>query len=310
MSRSAAFIFKRLSYSFIQIWVIVSVTFFILHALPGDPFFNEKGIHEEVKKELLSKYNLDKPLYIQYLSYSKALLKGDFGFSIRYPGKRVSDFIRTTFTYSLDLGINALILALLFGFLIGVIGALNEKNLIGSLTSYIPIIILSVPVMVIAYFIQTLFAVWLKILPIGQYVSLKHKILPALSLALVPMAVIIRMIKASIEDILSKDYITTAKAKGLPTHKIVFDHCLRNASLPVISYIGRIFASIITGAFIIEKIFIIPGLGEVYLESIETRDYPMVLGLTIFYSFILIISMTISDLLAAYMDPRLSKGRA
>lgn len=308
MGRISTFLLKRALYGVFQLWVVASLTFLMLHSLPGDPFFSEKEISVSVKKKTMEKYNLDKPLYTQYFIYAKGILRGDMGFSMRYRSRKISTIIRESFSYSLDLGVNAILIALIFGFLFGIIAGL-EGGGIDKVIILFTTLILSIPILVSAHLFQIVFAVWLRVLPIAQYYSFKHKILPAISLAIVPTSIIIRMVRGEIIEILKQDYIKIAKAKGLPIHRIIINHCIKNAALPVVSYLGRIFASVITGSFIVEKIYAIPGLGYTYVEGIESRDYTMALGVTIFYSSILILSMTLADIILALLDPRVRDAK-
>lgn len=303
------FILKRLSYGLLTLWVVVTLTFFMLHALPGDPFVSEKAVPKAIKQKLLAQYDMDKPLHQQYLLYLKKLCKGDLGTSMKYRGRKVNTAIKNSFGYSLDLSVHAIMFALTFGLLIGIISAMHRGGVADKSLIFIAVIGISVPSFVFSGLLQMIFSNWLKILPAGRYISWKHKILPTIALGIGPMAVIARMTRAAFIEVLHQDYIKTAYAKGLSKTKVVFNHALRNAIMPVIGYLGQIFAATATGSFVVERIFIIPGLGHTYVDSIESQDYTTVLGMTVFYAAVLIFVLVVVDLLYALIDPRVQLGK-
>lgn len=298
------YILKRILFGIMTVWLIATLTFFLMHVMPGDPFLSEKAVPAAVRQKLLEKYNLDKPLHTQYFIYMRNLVKGDLGISMKYRNRRIADVIKKHFPYSLDLSINALILALSLGLLIGIIAALNRGKFFDTFSILVAVIGISVPSFVLSGLLQLIFSSWLKLLPYARYDGFKFKILPTIAVAIGPLAVIARMTRASVIEILNQDYIKTARSKGLPLYRIVWKHILRNAIMPVVAYVGQLFAAISTGSYVIERMFVIPGLGNSYVESIENQDYTMVFGLTIFYSIILVSILAIVDILYKVIDPR------
>ncbi|MDN5305014.1 MAG: oligopeptide transport system permease protein [Fusobacteriaceae bacterium] len=310
------YIFKRIVSSAITLLLITTITFFLVHQLPGDPFASEKAIPPKIKAKLMEKYGLDKPLAVQYVTYVGNLLKGDFGLSMKVRGRKVSDMIKNHFPYSLDLGIRAAIFAFFVGVFLGIIAGLNRGKKLDSGAMLLAVIGVSVPSFVLAGTLQWMIVelnakLGISLLPVAGYDTWRHKILPTIALGLFPIAVIARMMRASMIDVFSQDYIITAKAKGQKPFKIVTRHGIRNAIMPVVVYMGPLLAAITTGSFVIEKIFSIPGLGRYYVESIYNRDYTVVLGITIFYAFLLVVMLLIVDILYVFIDPRirLSKGK-
>ncbi len=298
------YILKRILFGIMTVWLIATLTFFLMHVMPGDPFLSEKAVPVAVRQKLLEKYNLDKPLHTQYFIYMKNLVKGDLGISMKYRNRRIGDVIKKHFPYSLDLSINALILALSLGLIIGIIAALNRGKFFDTFSILVAVIGISVPSFVLSGLLQLIFSSWLKWLPYARYEGFRFKILPTIAVAIGPLAVIARMTRASVIEVLNQDFIKTARSKGLPLYRIVWKHILRNAIMPVIAYVGQLFATISTGSYVIERMFVIPGLGNSYVESIENQDYTMVFGLTIFYSIILVSVLAIVDILYKVIDPR------
>ncbi|TDT69742.1 oligopeptide transport system permease protein [Hypnocyclicus thermotrophus] len=310
------YIFKRIVSSVITLLLITTITFFLVHQLPGDPFASEKAIPPKIKAKLMEKYDLDKPLPIQYVKYVGNLLKGDFGLSMKVRGRKVSSMIKNHFPYSLDLGIRAAIFAFFVGVFLGIIAGLNRGKKLDSGAMLLAVIGVSVPSFVLAGTLQWIIVAingkfGISLLPVAGYDTWQHKVLPTIALGLFPVAVIARMMRASMIDVFSQDYIITAKSKGQKPFKIVTRHGIRNAIMPVVVYMGPLLAAITTGSFVIEKIFSIPGLGRYYVESIYNRDYTVVLGITIFYAFLLVVMLLIVDILYVFIDPRvrLSKGK-
>lgn len=300
------FVIKRILYGIMTLWTVSTITFFMLHSLPGDPFTSERAVPKAVKQKLLKEYNMDKPLYVQYFMHMKKLAKGDLGISMKYRGRKVKDIIGNSFVYSIDLSLRAILFALTFGLIIGIFSAIRRGKFVDKSLILIAVVGISVPSFVFSGLLQIIFSNWLKILPAGRYISFKHTILPTIALGIGPMAVIARMTRASFIEVLSQDYIKTARAKGLSEKRIIFHHALRNAIMPVIGYLGQIFAATATGSFVIERIFVIPGLGNAYVESIQDQDYTMVLGLKTFYAMTLILSLVAVDILYAIINPNIS----
>lgn len=289
----------------LSLWCVITGTFFLMHAIPGDPFVGEQMASQEVLDALSAYYGLDQPLWVQYTKYLKGILSGDFGISIVYQGRSVKQFIAEGFPISAHLGIQALLLAIPCGTLLGIVAALKRGKWPDSGAMILSTIAVSVPNFVLSSFLQYFFCVKWHLLPVARWGSFEHTILPTLALAALPTAFIARLIRSTMVEVLQQDYIRTARAKGLPLFQIALRHGLRNALLPVIAYLGPVVAQIVTGSFMIEKIFAIPGLGQWMILSIYARDYPMILGLATFFSALLMISMFLVDLLYALLDPRI-----
>lgn len=298
-------IIKRVFYGLVTLWLIATVTFLLVHMLPGDPFASEKAIPPMVKKKLMEKYQLDKPLIVQYGNYLGKLLHGDFGVSMKIENRTVVSMIKEGFPYSLDLGIRATIFALIGGLFLGIIAALNRGNKWDTITMLIAVTGVSIPSFILGGLFQWFFAVKLHLLPVAQYESFKYTIMPTIALGMGPLAVIARMIRASMIEVMSQEYIKTAKAKGLSPFQIIVKHGLRNAIMPVITYLGYLIAGITVGSFVVETIFVIPGLGRAYVTSIENNDYTLVLGLTVFYAMLLIVTILIMDIVYGIINPKI-----
>jgi oligopeptide transport system permease protein len=299
------FLVKKILILILSLWCVVTGTFFLMHSLPGDPFIGEQNIPPEILKQLYSYYGLDKPLYVQYSKYMGELLHGNLGTSIVYPGRSVNQFIRDGFPISAQLGSQALLVAIPCGILLGTIAAIKRNKWQDTTAMLISTIGVSVPNFVFSSFLQFLICMKFHLLPVARWGTFEHTILPTLALAALPTAYIARLIRANMVGELQQDYIRTAISKGLPLFLVSLRHGLRNAILPTLAYLGPITTQIITGSFMIERIFAIPGLGQWMIYSINARDYPMIVGLTIFFSVFLMVSMFVIDLLYAIVDPRI-----
>ena len=299
------YIIKRLIAMVVTLWFIITLTFFLMHSIPGSPFNEERNTSEAVQRNMEKFYHLDEPLYVQYGMYLKSVATFDFGPSIKKSSQTVNEMLGRGFPVSFELGIVTLIVAVFSGIALGIIAALRHNGFIDYLAMTIAVLGISVPNFVLATLLIQQLAVNLAILPVATWSSPKHMILPTLALATGPMAIIARLTRSSMLEVLTQDYIKTAKAKGLSPVKIVFKHALRNALLPVVTVLGSLAASILTGTFVIEKIFAIPGMGKYFVESINTRDYPVIMGTTVFYSSILIIMLFLVDIAYGILDPRI-----
>jgi len=289
-------------------FVLATATFFLLRLVPGDPFAGPKVV-PEVKERLRIHYGLDKPLAEQYLIYMGNILHGDFGYSLAKRGHRVNKVIKDAFPASLDLGIRAMIIAIIFGIFFGIIAALNRGKPLDYLTVILVLIGISVPSFVVAALLQYFFGVYLKILPVARYESFWHTLLPAFALSLGTMAVLARYMRASMLEVMTADYIKTAKAKGLRNTQIVIRHQIRNALFPILTILGPAIAMVLTGSFIIESIFAIPGLGRHYVLAMQNLDYTLVMGLTLFFGFFLIVMNLLVDFTYGIIDPRVRYTR-
>ncbi len=304
-----SYILKRLLSMLVTLWLIITLTFFLMHSIPGSPFNEERATSEAVQKNLEAYYHLDEPLPVQYATYLKSLVTLDFGPSIKKSSQTVNDMLSRGFPVSFELGMWTLLLAVFSGIVLGIIAALRHNGFIDYLAMTIAVLGISVPNFVLATLLIQQVAVNWDLLPAATWTSWRHMILPTLALATGPMAIIARLTRASMLEVLTQDYIRTAKAKGLTPVKIVFKHALRNALLPVVTVLGTMAASILTGTFVIEKIFAIPGMGKYFIESIGNRDYPVIMGTTVFYSAVLIFMLFLVDFAYGVLDPRIKLSK-
>lgn len=296
---------KRIFSAIITIFVVITLTFFLMRAMPGGPFSGEKKLPPVVEENLNKKFGLDKPLMVQYGMYLKNLSKGDLGPSMKYEGRTVNDIIKYSFPTSAKIGIIAIVLALGLGLLMGIIAALNQGKWQDSLCMFFSTLGVTVPSFVMATFLIYFLAVKYRIFPPIGFDGAKYYVLPCTALGMYSMAFIARLGRSSLLEVVRQDYIKVAKAKGLSKGKIVFKHALKNSLIPVVTYVGPLVAGVLTGSFVIEQLFGIPGLGSEFVMSITNRDYTVVLGVTVFFSTFLIICNLIVDILYAVIDPRI-----
>lgn len=301
----ARYLVRRILFVFITLFLIVSVTFFLMKAIPGDPFTSEKEVPKEILASMQEHYGLNDPLYVQYGKYLMSVAKWDLGPSFKYKAQTVNDIINEGFPVSFTLGLSALFIAISIGLILGVIAALNHNKWQDYTAMMIAVIGISVPNFILATFFQYLFAMKLNLLPVARWGTWEHILLPAFALSALPTAFIARLTRSNMLEILHQDYIKTAKAKGLTKFVITFRHALRNALMPVITYLGPLAAGILTGTFVIERIFGIPGLGSHFVTSISNRDYTVIMGTTVFYSIVLLTLILLVDLAYGIVDPRI-----
>lgn len=302
----ARYILKRFLYSIITLWIIITLTFILMRLLPGKPFTGAKPIPPSIEENLNRRYGLDKPVYVQYFKYLGNLLKGDLGMSMFQQNRTVNSIIAEGFPVSASLGIRALIFALVAGLLLGIIAAINHGKTWDYVTMFIAVLGVSVPSFIIGGIIQYIFGVKpFKILPVAGWDGFKHTIMPSFALGLGTLAIMARMMRTSMLDVLNQDYIKTAKAKGLSKKTIIWRHAIRNAILPIVTILGPLVASITTGTFVVENIFGIPGLGKHFVNSVNQNDYTLIMGLTLFYAIILIGMNFLVDIAYGFIDPRI-----
>jgi len=300
------YIMKRFVSMIITLWLIVTVTFFLMHSVPGSPFDRDgKALPEAVEKNLMALYQLDKPLSVQYVSYLKSLIQFELGPSIIRAPETVNDMLGRSFPVSAKLGIVALSFAIIAGVALGVVAALRHNRLIDYVATVVSVIGIAVPSFVVAALLIKYMAVEWKLFPVATWGTWKHVVLPALALSFGPLAIIARFTRANMLDVLTQDYMETARAKGLAPWVIIVKHGLRNSLLPVITLVGALIANVLTGSFVIEKIFAIPGMGKYFVDSIYNRDYTVIMGTTVFYSILLIFMMFVVDVLYGIVDPRI-----
>lgn len=298
------YIGKRVFTSILTIWVVVTLTFFLVRAMPGGPFDGEK-ITAEMKAVLNEKYGLDKPLSEQYAIYMKSLLKGDLGESLKYRGRSVNETIAYSFPKSAKLGSVAIIFSLVAGTLLGVVSALKSGKWPDKVCMLISTLGITVPSFVIGAVLIYFFTVKWGLLPPAGLSGPETYIMPVIALAGSSMAFITRLTRSKLIDVLKSDYIRTAKAKGLSSRVVIFKHALRNSLIPVVTYLGPLVASILTGSFVVEKIFVIPGLGNEFVSTITNRDYTALLGVVVFFCTLIVVCNLLVDILYVVIDPRI-----
>ncbi|EEJ52018.1 ABC transporter permease [Oribacterium sinus] len=299
------YILKRAIMSLITAFLVATLTFFVMNMVPGGPFLSEKAVTPQAQAAMEAKYGLDKPLFQQYTTYMTGILKGDFGLSIKKRGRTVSQIIGTKFPVSAKVGGLALILAVCTGIPLGAVAAFNRGKFIDNLLVVLSTAGIAIPSFLSSTILIYIFTTKLKWLPSLGLKDAQSYIMPVVALALYPTFYMARLMRSSMLDVMGQDYMRTAKAKGVTTFKAIFKHALRNAILPVITYLGPLLAALMTGSFIIEKIFNIPGLGSEFVSSITSRDYPMIMGTTIFLAVFIIIMNLFVDVAYAIVDPRI-----
>lgn len=299
------FILSRAFTGLFVVFVVVTITFFLLRILPGGPFDEEKELPDQIRQNIEAKYNLDQPPWKQYLLYIKGLSKGDFGPSYKYVDRSVNDIIRETLPVSIELGLIALLLSIALGSIVGIISAIKPRGLFDFLAVSTATALVSVPSFVVGAVLIYFFSVKYRIFPAALWGSPSHVVLPALTLAAGPAAYLARLIRASMLEISEALFIRTARAKGLSNFIVITKHILRNALIPVVTVMGPITAFLITGSFVVEHIFAIPGIGRFFVLAVSNRDYPLVMGITIVYTIILVLANLIVDILYVYLDPRI-----
>lgn len=298
------YILKRFIISLLTIFVLVTAVFVLIRFMPGDPFSSEK-MTPEIKANLMAYYGFDKPLYVQYLQYMKNLLHGNLGMSLKYSGRTVNEILAGTFPYSADLGIRSIVFATILGVILGSLAAIHNGKFIDYFCIIIAIIGVSVPDFINGSLLQLIFGAKLHLLPIARWDGFKYTILPVFALSLATLASITRVMRASMMDVTGQDYIVTAQAKGLSPLEIFSRHQLRNSILPIVTMLGPITAGILTGTFVIEQIYAIPGMGSFYVSGIHDLDYSMILGMTVFYGVFLVGANFIVDIVYGLIDPRI-----
>ena len=299
------YIIKRIGLAIVTIWAVATITFFLMNLVPGGPFLSEKAVSPKAMAALEAKYGLDKPIFEQYITYLTDALHGDFGDSLKQRGRTVTSIIVTKFPVSARVGGVAVLVALLLGIPLGCIAAMHRGKFLDNLISVISTCGIAVPSFVICTVLMYFLGVHLKILPTYGLTSWKHYVMPVMALSFYPMAYIMRLMRSSMLDVLGQDYMRTCKAKGVSQVVSIFKHALRNAILPVITYVGPMLAYTLTGSFVVEKIFTIPGLGGEFIGSISSRDYTVIMGTTIFLATLLIVMNVIVDIIYKIVDPRI-----
>lgn len=299
------FILSRLLTGALVVFVVATLTFFLLRILPGGPFDAEKKIPPAILEAVEKKYHLDRPVHEQYLIYMGNLLRGDFGPSYKYEDRPVADIIRETLPVSAALGLIALAIAFFMGTTVGMISSLFPRSVHDAVSVVVSTSLVSVPSFVVGAALIYFFSVRWGVLPAALWGDAKHAVLPAVTLSLAPFAYISRLVRSNMLDVSGRFFVRTARAKGLGRTKIFVKHVLRNALIPVVTVLGPITAYLVTGSFVVEHIFAIPGIGRFFVFAVSNRDYSVVLGITIVYALILVIANLVVDLLYVLLDPRI-----
>jgi len=300
------FTFNRLLQSIPVLLIVVTATFFLVRAAPGGPFSAEKNVPPEVVRALEAQYDLDQSIWQQYISYVGDLLHGDLGPSFRYPGRTVNELIKVGLPVTAELALYAMLLAVFIGASAGIYAGLRPNSLHDYLPMSISMVGICIPSFLMGPLLVLFFGIYMEWLPISGWGSSPgDKILPTLTLGLGYAAFIARLSRGGILEVMTKDYIRTAKAKGLPVNVIVLKHALRGGLIPVVAFLGPAFAGLLSGSFVVETIFQIPGLGRFYVQAAFNRDYTMILGTTIFFATLIIMFNLLSDVIAVWLDPKL-----
>lgn len=304
-SKTMFYILKRLLLAIVTVWIVITITFFVMHAVPGGPFVSEKAVSPSVQAAMEAKYGLDKPLFEQYLTYLKDIItKFDFGPSLKQRGRDVIDIIYDGMKTSVKLGVYAACGAAVLGIILGAVAALRRNTVLDKIIMVITTAFVSTPSFIMGTLLLIVFSVKLGWLPANGSTG-QGLILPIITLGLYPMAYITRLTRSSMLDVLGQDYIRTAKAKGVSGTKVIFGHALKNSLIPVITYFGPMLAFIVTGSMVVEQIFAVPGIGRQFVSSINNRDYTMIMGTTIVLATLIVIMNLVTDILYKVVDPRI-----
>ncbi|GIP51728.1 ABC transporter permease [Paenibacillus vini] len=301
----ARYIANKLFYTLISLFILISATFFLMKAIPGDPFMSEKKVPPAIQERLYEQYGLNKPVYEQYFKYLGDIAQGDFGISMKKINQNVTDIIKDTFGASLKLGLVSIVVSVIVGVALGLLAALYHRKLIDNVAMVLAVLGIAVPSFVVASLLQFVFSSKLHWFPTMGFKGPMYYFLPVAALSAQPIAFIARLTRSSMLEVLHADYIKTAKAKGLRWYAILFRHVIRNGILPVVTYLGPMTANIVTGSVVIEQIFGIGGIGKQFVQAITVRDYPVIMGITIFYGALLMIARLVTDIAYGFVDPRI-----
>ncbi len=304
-SKTVSYIIKRIVMALFTLWAVITITFFVMKAVPGDPFASEKAVTPAARAALEAKYGLDKPLFEQYLNYLSGAVHFDFGPSLKQRGREVTDIILDGMKTSARLGVIALIIATVTGILLGAVAALRRNTLIDRIIMVLTTAFVSMPSFIMGSLLLILFSIQLGWLPANGAAE-GGLILPVITLALYPMSYITRLTRSSMLDVLGQDYIRTAKAKGVSQRNILLHHALKNSLIPVITYFGPELAYIVTGSLVVEQIFAVPGIGRAFVNSITGRDYTLIMGTTVVLASLIVVMNLVSDILYKVVDPRIT----
>jgi len=299
------FVIRRLAWAIPVLWLVATVTFVLMHLVPGGPFDQEKPLPPEIKANIDAKYHLDEPLATQYLYYLKDLLRGDFGPSYKYLGRSVNDIIRDTFPVSMQLGLWAVLISVIVGVGAGIIAAARPRSWMDHAGMFLATAGISLPSFVLGTFLIMLFSYRFHFFPAALWEGWRYGVLPAVTLALLPAAYIARLTRSSMLEVLHKDFIRTARAKGFGERQVLLKHALKNSITPVVSFLGPLTATLVTGSFVVEFIFSVPGMGRYFITAVTNRDYPLIMGVTLIYAVLIVVANIVVDLVYTWIDPRM-----
>ncbi|EOH1685420.1 oligopeptide ABC transporter permease [Enterococcus hirae] len=305
MNSYLKYVLKRVFFMAITLWLIATITFFLMQLLPGTPYTNQERLSPETIAMLNQQVGLDKPVIVQYGIYLSNLLQGDFGISFQFKNQPVAHLLAGRVGPSLQLGLQAIIFGTVIGTILGTISAMKQNTWADTSSTLVAILGRSIPNFVFAVLLQYIFAIRLHVLPIAKWDGFIYTILPTIALAMSPLADSARFIRTEMVEVLHSDYVELARAKGLSRWEIAFKHGLRNSLIPLMTLLGPLAVALMTGSLVVENIFAIPGIGEQFVKSITTNDYPTIMAVTILYSFMLIFVILVVDLLYGLVDPRI-----
>ena len=300
------YILKRAVVGVVTLFALATITFLLMHIIPGSPFAGETSkLPAAVKEKLIAKYGLDQPLHTQYFTYLENALTGDFGTSLNRKGKEVMEIITDGIGATASLGAVSFCIAMSVGIFLGTVAAFSKQKWVSGFVAVLSTVGVSVPSFLLALLMMLVFGVILRWLPIVGLDTWKHFIMPGIALALSPIAMIARLVRTSLLEVMRQDYMVLARSKGTSELMVIIRHALKNALVPVITYAGPLLATLLTGSFVIETLFSVPGIGAEFVNSVSNRDYPLIMALTVFYGAFIIIANIVTDLITAAMDPRI-----
>ncbi len=300
------FLLKRLLYGVPVLLTVATLTFAIMHVVPGGPFDREKKLPPEILQNIEAKYHLDKPLWQQYVLYLKQLVQGDFGPSYKYVGRDVADIIRDTFPVSLTLGLSAVFVSLILGLPAGILSAYKPDTLLDRFCIFLSTLGISLPNFVLGTLLILWFSNTLHWLPPALWEGPKYVVMPAIALGAGYAGYIARLTRSTLLEVMGSDYIRTARAKGLSEATVILKHALKNALSPIVSVMGPLTAGLVTGSFVIEFIFSVPGMGNFFITAVTNRDYPLIMGVTLVYALLIVLAHIVVDLIYRLLDPRVT----
>ncbi len=299
------FILRRTLTIIATLFVLATITFFLLRVVPGGPFDSDKALPPDIKANVEAKFGLDKPLFVQYTNYLSGMLRFDFGPSFKYIGRDVTEIISDTLPTSMELGLYSLILAMVIGFPLGILSAYKQNTWVDFSAMFLAVAGISLPSYFVGAILIYVFSLQLNLFPPALWDEWVHKVLPTITLGTRPAALVARLTRAALLESIRSDYVRTARAKGLSERKVILKHALRNSLIPVITLLGPLAAYVLTGTFVIEYIFAIPGMGKYFIDAVTNRDYPLIMGVTMVFGFMLTTANLLVDIAYAIVDPRI-----